>query len=217
MLTGVAITADPEAVVVIADRPWQVVSSAAVGGGVGHARSIVNLHVPHDFVHATLHARVSALARRRGLPAPCVGLATAASTAEARIASESAGGITVVAAVTVGLSNPVTAGVTAMGSAAVSTINTIVLVDADPKTAALVNAVVTATEVKTSVLHAAGVRCSDGEPATGTSTDAVVVAASGRGRACAFGGPLSDLGWVVARAVRSATADGVRLWLEQKA
>ena len=217
MIAGVAVTVDPEAVVVVADRPWQVVSSAAVGGGVGHARSIVNLQVPKDFAHETLDARLSALARRRALPAPCVGLATAAWTAKAGIASESAGGITVVAAVTVGLGNPVAAGLTPRAAAAFSTINTIVLVDASPETAALVNAIVTATEVKTSVLHAAGVRCAGGEPATGTSTDAIVVAASGRAPACRFGGPVSDLGWVVARAVRSALEDRVALWLEENA
>ena len=42
--------------------------------------------------------------------------------------------------------------------------------------------------------------------------DAVLVAATGRGRLCEFGGPISDLGWTVARAVRSAMEDGVRAW-----
>ena len=47
---------------------------------------------------------------------------------------------------------------------------------------------------------------------TGTSTDAVVVAATGTGPRARFGGPASELGWVVARAAggpsRPASATG---------
>lgn len=216
MIPGVTVSADSEAVLVVAQRDLHVVSSAPVGGGLVAARSIVNLHVDKDFAHETLPGRLAALARRRGLPTPWVGLATAARTSAARIVTEAARGITVVAAVTVGLSNPVAAGLTALANApTLSTINAIVLVDAAAETSALVNAVITVTEVKASVLAAAGVRCAGGEPATGTSTDAVVVAATGRGPACRFGGPISDLGWVVARAARVAVEDGVRLWLAE--
>jgi len=216
MIPGVSVTADNEAVLVVAASELQVVSSATVGGGFAAARSIINLHVAKDFAHDTLPGRLSSLAHRRGLPTPWVGLATAAWTAKARIASEGTRGITAVAVVTVGLSNPVAAGITALAVAVpASTINTIVVVDAAVDTSALVNAVITVTEAKTSVLAAAGVRCAGGEIATGTSTDAVVVAATGRGPVCCFGGPISDLGWVVARAVRAAMEDGVCLWLAE--
>jgi len=40
----------------------------------------------------------------------------------------------------------------------------------------------------------------------------VVVAATGRGPRHRFGGPVSDLGWVVARVVRSALDEGIRRW-----
>jgi adenosylcobinamide amidohydrolase len=102
----------------------------------------------------------------------------------------------------------------AAASATVSTINTIVVVDADAEPAALVNAVITVTEVKGAALAAAGVRCADGALATGTSTDAVVVAATGRGRRRQFGGPISDLGWAVAHAARGALGAGIDRWRE---
>ena len=51
--------------------------------------------------------------------------------------------------------------------------------------------------------------------ASGTSTDAVVVAVTGRGAAHRFGGPISDLGWVVARATRSALEPGIRRWMDE--
>ncbi|MGH7392680.1 MAG: adenosylcobinamide amidohydrolase, partial [Candidatus Rokuibacteriota bacterium] len=97
-----------------------------------------------------------------------------------------------------------------------STFNTILVVDAAPEPAALVTLVMTVTEVKALTLAAAGVRVVDGGPASGTSTDAVVVAATGRGRRCRFGGPASELGSLAARAVGTALGSGVRRWLEER-
>jgi adenosylcobinamide amidohydrolase len=71
----------------------------------------------------------------------------------------------------------------------------------------------TVTEVKTAALLDAGVKATDGHAATGTGTDAVVIAATARGPRCRFGGPISELGWVVARAAREALGTGVRRWL----
>ena len=86
------------------------------------------------------------------------------------------------------------------------------VVDADPEPAALVNAVITATEVKGLVLRAAGLVVEDGVAASGTSTDAVVIAATGRGARARFGGPASPLGWAVARAVQVALDRSIRGW-----
>src|SRR5262249_32588181 len=168
MIPGVALAADDEALLVVAESELHVVSSATVGGGVTAARSIINLHVAKDFAHETLAGRLSALAHRRGVPAPWVGLATAAWTSKAQIASAPGTGTprtargrprgsTRGAAVRVGPPTPVRPGTTPLAPAPLaSTINTTVLVDATAETPALVNAVITATEVKTSVLLAAG-------------------------------------------------------------
>jgi hypothetical protein len=45
--------------------------------------------------------------------------------------------------------------------------------------------------------------------------DAAVVAATDRGRACEFGGPISDAGGVPARAARRALECGVEAWLDR--
>ena len=50
---------------------------------------------------------------------------------------------------------------------------------------------------------------------TGTSTDAVVVAATGRGAGYRFGGPVSELGWLVARSVKSAMDTAVARWMKE--
>ena len=107
------------------------------------------------------------------------------------------------------------AGLSPIARGEASTINMIVVVDADPEPAALVNAATTATEVKGLALRDAGIRTADGLPASGTSTDAVVIAATGRGGRARYGGPASPLGWAVARAVRGALDRGIREWQER--
>jgi len=212
MISGVGIAIDAEAVVVSAERGLRALSSAIVGGGVTEARSIVNLHVPRGF-HCEASERVlEAFARRRGIAPPFVGLLTGASTERAEVVEERSGDLTACAVVTLGLSNASAAGRSPVAIWRPSTINTIVVVDADPDPGALVNLALTATEAKTLALAEAGVRLPGGGLATGTSTDAVVIAATGRGERARFGGPVSALGWLVARAVKSAMDAAVARW-----
>lgn len=217
MIDGVEVTVDREAVVITAREPLVVLSSAVVGGGLAAARAVLNLHVPKDVALGDLDARLDALARQRGVPAPWVGLFTSAWTEKAQVAEAQAHSICALAVVTVGLSNRVAAGVDRAAAWAPSTVNTIVVVDAAPEPAAMVNVIITVTEVKTALLAEAGVKCDAGVLASGTSTDAVVVAATENGRACRFGGPVSELGSVVGRAVRTAIARGILRWLEDHA
>jgi adenosylcobinamide amidohydrolase len=217
MIDGVAARVSAEAVVVTADNDLVVLSSAPVNGGLTRARAIVNVHVPKNFDCADTHGTVAALAARLRLPAPCVGLLTSAWTERAQTASAVAGEVRALVVATVGLSNRSAAGLSAPAQWAPATINTIAIVDADPDTAALVNLVATLTEVKTDVLRDAGVRCHEGYHATGTSTDAVVVAATARGPRCAYGGPVTEVGFAVASAARQALGAGVAAWLRDNA
>ncbi len=214
-IAGVHVDIGHEAVVVRADEPLTTASSAVVGGGLGRASAIVNLHVPKNFRGEHADRVLEAFVARRSIPAPWVGLLTGAWTEKAEVATETIDGITAVAIVTVGLSNPASAGRTAVAAWLPSTINTILVVDAAATAAALVNLVMTVTEAKVMVVAEAGVRTLDGDPASGTSTDAIVIAATGRGRRCEFGGPVSDLGWAAARAARAALSQGVDRWMRE--
>lgn len=216
-IDGVATRVGPEAVVVTAERELLVLSSAVVNGGLARARAVLNVHVPKNFACADAAGAVAAAALRLGVPAPWVGLLTGASTERAEIATAVAGDVRALVVTTVGLSNPSAAGRSARAAPLPATINTIAVVDADPEPAALVNLVATLTEVKTDVLRAAGVLCDDGRPATGTSSDAVVVAATARGARCRYGGPVTDVGWAAAHAARQALEAGVRRWLSERA
>jgi adenosylcobinamide amidohydrolase len=214
MIEGVEVEIDAEAVVVTAAAPLAVLSSAVAGGGLDRARTIINLHVDKNCPLEDAEARLGPFVAWRRLPAPWVGLLTGAWTDRAQVAAESAGSIRVLVVATIGLSNPVAAGWSPVATGTHGTINTIVVVDARVTPAALVNLALTVTEVKGLVLAAAGLACEDGGIASGTSTDAVVVAATDRGPAVRFGGPISPAGWVVARATRTALTEGVKRWME---
>ena len=215
MIAGVSVEAGSEAVVVTSTDPLRILSSAVHHGGFALARAVVNLHVRKNDPCADPSGMIGAFARRAGVPAPWVGLLTGAQTERATQAEEATGGLRALAVVTVGLSNPVAAGRSPVASWVASTINTIVIVDADPEPAALVNAVITATEVKGLALREAGLLAAGGRAASGTSTDAVVIAATRRGARARFGGPASPMGWVVARAVRGALDRAVADWQER--
>ena len=209
MIPGVAIEIGCEAVWVRAAEPLRVVSSAFVGGDLAATRHILNMHVADGYRGERPAEDLRAFARRLGVVEPFVGLMTAAGTQDARPITETAEGVTVTAVVTVGLGTPVASGVSPPAPWRPSTINTIVLVDARLEWAAAVNGVITATEAKVAALAGARVTTPEGVPATGTVTDAVVVAWTGRGPRLSYLGPAAPGGWLVARAVRRAVAAGI--------
>jgi adenosylcobinamide hydrolase len=215
MIEGIEVAIGREAVVVTGARPLSVCSSAVVGGGLAEARAVINLHVAKSDPCADPPSMLAAYARRAAVPEPYVGLLTGAWTEHAVMAEASCADMAAVAVVTVGLSNRAAAGRVPVLEWVPDTINTIVVVDADVEPAALVNAIITATEVKVLALDEAGIRGAEGATVSGTSTDAVVVAATGRGRRCRFGGPASELGWTAGQAVREALMRGIQQWKER--
>jgi len=217
MIHGVDVVIDVQGVAVKAATPLATASSAIVGGGVAVVDAILNVHVPKGFACVDATAAITAFARAHAITGPYVGMLTAAWTEKAETATARRGSLTALAIATVGLSNAITAGVSPPAAAvSASTINTIVVVDGGGDPAALVNACMTVTEVKTLALIEAGVKGADGHLATGTSTDAVVVAATLRGASQRFGGPISDLGWVVGQAAGTALRRGIARWMAER-
>ena len=212
-LPGISVTTDRRAVRVSSERPLTVLSSAVVGGGYGSTREILNVHVGDQYHGERPDEDLAVAAAELGVAEPFVGLMTAAPTEFARCAVEELGDLTVAAVVSVGLSNTSSAGVTppigtgpadAAASPCPGTINVILLVDGALTPAAMVNAVITATEAKTMTLAAWDVKTPEGDAASGTSTDSVVVACTGRGEETGYAGPATQVGWLTGRAVRAA-------------
>jgi iron complex transport system ATP-binding protein len=206
MIPGIEIEAGADAVWVRSQAPLRVLSSALVGGGLGAARHILNLHVPKGYDCVRPADDLVEFARRVGVHEPFVGLMTAARTHEAVTLSEAGDGIGVTVVATVGLGGAVAAGLSGLARWRASTINLIAVLDARLEPAAAANGIATVTEAKVGALLQAGIRTTDGLPATGTLTDAVVIAWTNRGTALAYLGPAAAGGWLLARAVRRAMA-----------
>jgi iron complex transport system ATP-binding protein len=206
---GVVLTRTAEALVVHSQQPLTVLSSAVVGGGMGRVRYLLNRHVHRDYHCLDPVADLVAFARSQGISEAFVGQMTAVSLQQARAVTLRAESLTVATVVTAGLSNATTPGLSAPVTPGPGTINMILLIDACLTPAAMVNAVITATEVKTHVLMARGVRTPEGHAATGTSTDAIAVASTGSGRPLAYAGPVTLLGWLIGRCVRTALEEAL--------
>ncbi len=213
-LRAVELEIGPEAVVVTARAPLTVLSSAVVGGGLVRASTIMNVRVPPDNPCDDPAGILARYARWRGVAGPYVGLLTGARLERAGVAVASQDDLRAMAVATVGLANRCAAGLReSVAALAPGTINTIVVVEGAAAPAALVNAALTVAEAKALVLFEHEVRTPAGAPATGTSTDAIVIAVTDEGPPHPYGGPASLFGALVAKVARQAIGHGVRDWL----
>jgi adenosylcobinamide amidohydrolase len=182
---------------------YRMISSGVLGGGIGPREWVLNAQVPGQYARTDPAGHLTELAARLGLTGPGTGMLTAAQVTDLVTRSDDGAE----AAVTAGLRVPTWAAAP-VGAAdpdlAPGTINIIVSVPVPLTDAALVNAVVTATEAKTQAVLDAGF------PGTGTATDAVCVAAPASPEAAAedFCGPRSAWGARIARAVHAAVLAG---------
>lgn len=169
------------------------VSSAPVGGGMGQIGWAVNIGVPSDYCRTDLADHAAEVAAGLGLVGTGLALFTAATVNE--VCRSESGGVLVDA--TVGVTHPTwAADPAAVGRGwTPGTINLVVQLPVSLEPGAAVNAVVTATEAKTQALLDCGI------PGTGTPSDAVVIVWPIEGEAEQFGGPRSEWGAKIARAV----------------
>ena len=182
---------------------YRMISSGVLGGGIGHREWVLNAQVPAGYARTDPARHLAELAGRFGLTGPGVGMLTAAQVTGLVTRSDEGAE----AAVTAGLRVPTWAAAPAgladqdLGP---GTINIIVSVPVPLTDAALVNAVITATEAKTQAVLDAGFA------ATGTATDAVCVAAQDPAGTAAedFAGPRSAWGARIARSVYAAVLAG---------
>jgi adenosylcobinamide hydrolase len=203
-IDGLHLVYDKQALHLRSDTPLAVLSSAVVGSELGWTRHIINMHVDKNYANCTPSTDLVRLAHEHAIVEPFVGLMTAASLKQAQVVVEHDSRTMIVVIMTVGVGNAVAAGITPAFNSKPGTINTIIVAEACLSPAARVNAVITATEAKTLALVEAGVRAPHGGLASGTSTDAIVVASTERGALIEYAGPISPIGALIARGVRRA-------------
>jgi adenosylcobinamide amidohydrolase len=187
------------------ELPFRCVSSGALGGGIALRSWVFNAEVSLDYGRDDADGHLAEIADELGLPAGHgTGLLTAARVLHRVTATDGGAGC----AATVGVSTPTWAAAPdgTWSRWAPGTVNLVCTVPAPLSDAALVNAVVTATEAKTQALLDAGV------PGTGTASDAVVVCCPPGGGE-PYGGPRSTWGARLARAVHAAVAAGTEQFL----
>lgn len=211
----------------------RMLSSAPQGGGFRLASSILNHQVdanpgttgrhPDSVENPARYLRT--LASRLGIAADTVGLMTAVPMTQLVTARVSAEQLWVECFATVGITNAVRAGewpphVRRSRHGPPGTINLILITNGYLSNAAMVGAVQVVTESKTGVLRDYAVpSCIDGSDATGTGTDAVVIACSlrGEGPSHIYSGTHTILGALIGRVVADCIARGLKkatIWQE---
>jgi adenosylcobinamide amidohydrolase len=194
---------------------YQMIASGVLGGGIGARDWVLNAQVPGGYSRMDPAAHLAGLAASLRLTVSGVGMLTAAQVTD--LVQRGEDGVEVMA--TTGLRVPTWAAAPADAADpelrplyVPGTINIVVEIAVPLSDAALVNAVITATEAKTQAVLEAGFA------GTGTASDAICIAcpdnskkrAAGlaEARAEEFAGPRSEYGARIARAVHAAVLDG---------
>lgn len=207
----VKVVIDAQSVKITTSAPWHALSSALLGSGFTDFCSLFIYHVHKDYDHPEPWRHLQDIALTEQLTPPTIGLLTAASLERAQVITLSEGELQVSAVVTAGVSNATSAGLTPPARLTpANTINIVMLVNHALSQAAMVNAVITVTEAKTDTLNRLGIKTPQGEIASGTSTDTVVIAHNGAGEPFPYAGPATVAGWLMAKAVRLALPKGLR-------
>lgn len=212
----------------------RTLSSAPQGGGLALASYILNHQVEANPTSISSGAVtfgdpsrcLRELAVRLGIRAATVGLMTAVPMTQLVTARASADGLWVECFATVGVTNAVRAGEwplevgagTKLGKP--GTINLILITNGSLSQAAMVGAVQVATEAKSGILRDHDVpSCQSGAAATGTGTDAVVIACSlrGKGPFHIYSGTHTVIGALIGRVVTDCVMRGLakaKAWQE---
>lgn len=200
---------------------YVVLSSAVFNGGFTQADSIINIKVPKSLKApdsvATPEQSLAAYVKQVGCNGNTVGMMTAASMDSLAVATEEVEDEVIAVLVTSGLSNPRRAGDPAdyphlsNEPPEPGTINTIIYSSLPLTRAAMVEAIMIATEAKATVLQDFAVLSPVSQAiATGTGTDSVALACASGPSPLHYAGKHVRFGEVVARLVIKALSASIR-------
>ena len=204
----------------IFDTELSTVSSAIYNGGFKKAKAILNVQAPEEFSDQELHANPQKFivdsAKKVGISENFVGMVTAAAVDKFVLVTKKYGDLAVSVIATAvdpegnTCSHAESAGEIIKVEEMTGTINIMVIIDGNPTESCLVSTVLTATEAKTAALWELDIRSRySGDVATGTITDAIIVAKTNRGAPIVYGGPASKLGQLVGYCTRKAVKEAV--------
>jgi len=191
--------------------PIRVIGSPVVGSDLEETGDILSIRVPRNFDCSDPEKPLMERAKALGIEGPFAGLMTAIPSRErGQVSTQQSGGRTAIAIATVGISNASTPGFSGVYHCKPGTVNLVVLLDADLDKGAMVRAATLAAEAKALAFFQAGVKGKEGLPATGTSTDVIIVGCTGRGPSFRYAGPATLVGNLLSMAVYRAVSEGIQ-------
>jgi adenosylcobinamide amidohydrolase len=153
---------------------------------------------------------VSLSAAKLGVTEDYLAMVTAANVHNYSLVTKKTDTFNVTVAATAGCSHGESSGEEMDVQEIAGTINIIVFIDGNPSESCMVAALITATEAKSAALRDFDVRSRyTGDSATGSITDSVTVASTGRGKQVVLGGPASKLGKLVGYCTRHAVTEAL--------
>jgi adenosylcobinamide hydrolase len=218
---GVKLVLKENVLAVLSDAPLNTVSSAFHnGGGIEKTNAILNIEIPKSYSDRGLHddpeAFIMNSSKKFGLRERFIGMITAAAVENFSLVSKRDGELAVSVIATAAdnegntCNHAESAGETIEIQESEGTINIIVIIDGNPTGICLVGTLITVTEAKMAALKELDIRSRySGDEATGTVTDAIVVAETSRGAPIVYGGPASQLGQLVGYCTRKAVKEAV--------
>lgn len=208
----------PEMLMIESSQPLMTLTSAIYGSDQFRAKRIINRHVDRDYAANDPIKEIRDWLTRKNIPLQeTVVLLTAARVDQVCIRFVREKTFKMAVFITAGVGNAARAGERYPvfwkdQEYTPHTINTVVLVDGLMTQAAMVNAIITATEAKAAALQDLKVKDARGNIATGTTTDAILIASTQdrtRNYQHAYAGLSSPLGSALGKAVYQAVQEAV--------
>ncbi|MEY2353192.1 adenosylcobinamide amidohydrolase [Lysinibacillus capsici] len=201
------------------ELPLKTVSSAVHNPGIGWHNCLLNRSVPGDYVISDVKREVKEFLKRENFSSTnTVVMLTAVPTALVAINEFSAPFGSIIVAVTAGVGNAVDVSRVheRQDDPYIGTINTWVIVNGCLSEEAFFQALMTATEAKTKALQSENIRDErSGTIATGTATDSLLIAATQKGEEMLYGGPITEVGKMIAKGVYETTVHAIRNYKNQ--
>ena len=220
---GLKIHSDEKNIIVSSSNALECLSNAVLNGGRTRSNLIVNHNVTLDFDHSTIDQTFNKIKTKFNLNKSMIGLLTAVNMEDMVLINEKVDGINYTLILTAGILNP--AGPcdeelvkykkennSINDSKNIGTINIILIIDGILTEHALVNLFITITEAKTLILRKYDVLTKNGNPATGTSTDTIMVAYTGVGKTIEWAGYATEFGQSIGKSIIKA----LEIYLENK-
>lgn len=193
--------------------PLKTLSSGVIGSGTGWHNTFVNRRVGLDYDCSDHRMEMRRYLQKQGYePSDCVGMMTAVELEDYSCKSIEGNGFSVFIVVTAGVGHAIDASRSSQHEMHLQpgTINTWIFVNGNLTEEAFIQSMMTATEVKTKVLHDLEVKDPiTGTLATGTATDSILIASTQRGKDIEFAGTVTPLGKLISQTVYECTSEAI--------